>query len=75
MDSSYIRKNPILSSILLFLVIYITIHLGHPNFLYNKDGSVRQFGVGSRNKTIFPAWLMAIILSILCYLFIIVYIS
>jgi uncharacterized membrane protein YozB (DUF420 family) len=73
MYRSYMKNHQALVAVLLFLILYITIHLGQPDFLYNRDGSIRQFGVGYKNKTIFPAWLMAIILGILCYLFINIY--
>ena len=69
----FIEKNPTLVSLILFLVLYYTILVGKPDFLYNSDGSIRQFGVGYRKKTIFPIWLMSLILGILCYLFVIVY--
>ena len=69
----FIEKNPTLVSLILFLVLYYTILVGKPDFLYNSDGSLRQFGVGYRKKTIFPIWLMSLILGILCYLFVIVY--
>ena len=39
-----------------------------PNFLYNEDGSLREFGMGYRRKTIMPGWLVAIILAILSYI-------
>jgi hypothetical protein len=39
-----------------------------PACFYNKDGSIRDFGIGYKNKTIFPIWLLSIILGILCYL-------
>lgn len=68
----FIEKNPTLVSLILFLVLYYTILVGKPDFLYNSDGSLRQFGVGYRKKTIFPIWLMSLILGILCYLFVIV---
>lgn len=38
-----------------------------PAFLYNNDGSLKQFGVGYKNKTILPVWLLAIVLGILSY--------
>ena len=71
----YIANNHLLISIILFIVLYSTIHYGMPDFLYNKDGSLRQFGVGYTNKTIFPGWIMAIVLGLLCYLFILYYIK
>ena len=70
MYQAFIRNNPVLTSILLFLVIFILIILGKPGFIFNRDGSLRQFGVGYRNKTILPVWLLAIILGIVCYLFV-----
>jgi hypothetical protein len=69
----FIAKNPILVSIVLFIVLFGTIQLGKPAFLYNSDGSVREFGIGYKNKTIFPIWLLSIVLGILCYLFILYY--
>lgn len=72
---SYIAKNVTLVSILLFLAIFITIQIGKPSFLYKDDGSLRDFGVGYRNKTILPVWLLAIVLGILSYLFVLYYLS
>jgi hypothetical protein len=46
-----------------------------PNFLYNNDGSLREFGVGYKNKTILPLWLVAILLSMLCYLGVLYYLT
>jgi hypothetical protein len=46
-----------------------------PGFLFKNDGSIREFGVGYRNKTILPIWLLAIILGILSYLFVLYYLA
>ena len=46
-----------------------------PNFLYNKDGSIREFGVGYKNKTILPLWLFSIILGILTYVIVLYYLQ
>jgi hypothetical protein len=75
MHREYISKHPILVSIILFMVLFFVIQLGVPTFLYNTDGSIRNFGIGYKNKTIFPIWLLAIILAILCYLFVLFYLS
>jgi hypothetical protein len=32
------------------------------------DGSFREFGVGYKNKTVIPIWVVSIIIAILCYL-------
>lgn len=46
-----------------------------PACFYNKDGSIREFGVGYKNKTILPIWLLSIVLGILCYLAVMYYIA
>ena len=47
--------------------------MAKPKFLFNRDGSLRVFGIGYRNKTIFPIWLLSMILGILCYLYVTYY--
>lgn len=68
MYKRYIRENITLVSTIIFIIIFIIIQMTKPNFLYNKDGSLREFGIGYKNKTIFPIWLLSIILGIICYL-------
>jgi uncharacterized membrane protein YozB (DUF420 family) len=64
----YIRENITLVSILLFIIIFIFIQIIKPRCFYNKDGSIREFGIGYKNKTIFPIWILSIVLGIMCYL-------
>ncbi len=68
MDRQFIRENVTMVSIVLFVVVFYAIQYFKPAFLYNRNGSIREFGVGFRNKTILPVWLLSIILGILCYL-------
>jgi hypothetical protein len=75
MLKTYIRENITLFAIILFVIIFGTIQLMKPACFYNKNGSLRDFGVGYRNKTILPVWLLSIILGILCYLAVLYYIS
>ena len=63
-----VRRNILNTSVLLFLLLFFGIQYMKPPFLYNLDGSIRQFGVGYKNKTILPVWLLSFILGILCYL-------
>jgi len=63
-----------LVSIFVFLCIFGIIILMKPNFLYNRNGSIRQFGVGYKNKTILPIWLLSCILGILSYLIVLFYV-
>ena len=75
MNRLIISQNSTLFASLLFIIIFTLIHVNKPSFLYNIDGSIREFGVGYRNKTILPLWLLSIVLGILCYLFILYYVS
>ena len=74
MYHAMVRKNPTLLAIVLFLVIFAIIQWIQPSWLYEKDGSIRSFGIGYRNKTIFPIWLFSIVLGILCYVAVMYYI-
>ena len=64
---TYARQNLPLVSIAIFLIIFGFIQFIQPAFLYNRDGSLREFGVGYKNKTILPVWLLSIVLGILSY--------
>ncbi len=74
MNKLFIHKHITSLSILLFLVIYTAINLMKPSFLYNRDGSLREFGLGLRRKTVIPVWILSIFLSILSY-FVLMYYS
>jgi hypothetical protein len=75
LNRNYIREHITSISILLFVLIFGIIVMIKPAFLYNKDGSIREFGVGYKNKTILPIWLVSIILGILSYLVVMFYIA
>lgn len=72
---TFTRNNTTLVSIILFLFIFGLIQMIKPNFLYNKDGSIREFGIGYKNKTILPLWLLSIILGILTYVLVLYYLA
>ena len=72
---TFARNNTPLVSIVVFLLVFIMVHMLQPGFLYNRDGSLRDFGVGYKNKTILPLWLLSIILGILSYVLVLYYVS
>jgi hypothetical protein len=74
MYRNYIRENVTVVSIILFIIIFIFIQIVKPAFLYKSDGSIREFGIGYKNKTILPIWLLSIILGILCYVIVMYYV-
>lgn len=72
---SFTRNNTTLVSIIIFLIIFGLVQMIKPSFLYNKDGTIREFGVGYKNKTILPMWLFSIVLGILTYVLVLYYLS
>ena len=75
MTKNYIRENPTLLAIVIFIIIYGSIQIIKPSCFYNKDGSIREFGIGYRNKTILPIWLLSLVLGILSYLAVVYYLN
>lgn len=71
----FIRQNITSVSIVLFVILFAFIQIVKPSIIYEKDGSLRQFGLASRKKTVLPIWLVTIFLAILCYLFIMYYLT
>ena len=64
----FVKKNKASISIIIFMILFFSIHEFKPPIFYNKDGSLRQFGIGWKHKTILPLWLVSIILSLLIYI-------
>jgi hypothetical protein len=74
MNRAFIRRNINSFAIILFIILFAVIQLIKPAFLYTPRGCIRDFGIGYKNKTVIPMWFVAIILSILSYLFVLHYI-
>ncbi len=62
-----IRRNIVIISILIYLLIYYLCIKTKPGFLYTHDGNLRTFGLGYKNKTVMPGWVLATFISILVY--------
>jgi len=70
MFRAFIKRNLTFIAILVFSSLFCSIQYFKPSFLYNNDGSIREFGIGSDKKTILPIWLLALVLAILSYVFV-----
>jgi len=75
MNYLFIRKHINSFSIIIFLLSFLLLNYVQPGFLYNNDGTIREFGVGSKRKTVIPIWLVSIILGILSYMIVLYYIT
>lgn len=64
-----IHTSPIKSSIIIYLIIVITILIIKPKTLFDNEGNSKNFGVGYKNKTIFPIWMVFLLIAIFSYYF------
>ena len=75
MNRNFIRRNITSVSIIIFVVVYAIIVLSKTPLIFNKDGSLREFGVGYSSRSVLPAWLVAILIAIISYFSVLYYIS
>ena len=75
MYKTYIRENITLVAVILFVIIFGIVQMTKPTCFYKRDGSIREFGIGYKNKTILPIWLFSLLLGILCYLTVLYYVK
>lgn len=67
------KLNRLFLVILIYICLYGIIVLFQPEIIFNnKFNCLRQFGVGYKQTTILPLWLVSIIFAILSY-FIVLY--
>jgi hypothetical protein len=71
----FIINNKSLVSIVIFLIFFISIIICKPSIIFDKNGKPREFGLGYKNKTILPIWLLIILFAIISYLFVLIYIN
>ena len=68
MFNQYISRDALsIIAVFIFLIFFGIINAFRPSVIYNKDLSFRRFGIGYKNKTVIPIWLMSIVLAILVY--------
>ena len=75
MFRDFVINNITLVSIIIFVFLYLLILYFKPKLIFNNDNSLRNFGLGYKRKTIIPVWLLAIILSIISYFFVLYYLA
>jgi len=75
MYKTFIKKNNISTTIIIFLIIFVLFIYIKPHFMFNKNGVLRNFGLGKSNGTIVPIWLFVIIIAIISYLAVLYYLK
>ena len=64
---NFLRENKLLATFILFLFMFCSLVIIKPNFAFDKQGCIKDFGLGYTNKTVLPIWILVIIFSILSY--------
>ena len=68
MFNQYISREALsIIAVFIFLILFGIINAFRPSVIYNKDLSFRRFGIGYKNKTVIPIWMLSIVLAILVY--------
>ena len=75
MNRLFVRNHINTFSIILFVILFGLVVYIKPSVVFRDNGSVREFGIGYKNKTIIPIWLVSIILAFLSYLFVLYYLA
>lgn len=65
--NEFIKSNIVLSSIVIFMFLFMIVIITKPSIIFNNDGTFRNFGIGYSKKTVTPIWLVTIILAIISY--------
>ena len=64
----FIRTYKVNVVIVLYIIVFFLAYKSKANIFYNADGSLKQLGVGYKNKTILPLWLFGMFAAIILYL-------
>jgi len=73
MINEYIRNNTMNLTILMYIILMTFIIYLKPRILFNKDGTLKPFGIGYKNKSVLPLWLVSIIIAIFSSFTIMIY--
>jgi len=65
---NYVVRNPLTIAIVIFIIAFYSLNVMRPAFLYNADGSLREFGLNSSRKTVLPVWFVALLMAIVSYI-------
>ena len=75
MSRNFVRRNITLASLGLYIILYGILIFSKSHLIYNKNGTIRNFGIGYTTRSVLPAWLMSIILAIVSYFTMLYYVS
>ena len=63
-----IKQFKVNIAIIVFMGVFYLAYKSKSSLFFNNDGSLKQFGVGYKHKTVVPLWLFAILSGIVVYI-------
>ena len=63
----FMRDNKILATFVIFMAMFLAMMMIRPALVFNRDGSIKEFGLGYTNRTVLPIWLFVIVFAIFAY--------
>jgi hypothetical protein len=63
-----IMNNTLLTTIVIFFVLFSIIYYLKPKMIFDSNGLPMEFGIGYDKKTITPIWLVIMIIAIISYI-------
>ena len=75
LDPRFVRFHKLSVALVIFLVLMGILHTVKPALVYDRQGRFREFGLGYRNCTVFPIWLMSVLLAIFSYAAVLWYVT
>lgn len=75
MNRLFVRNHINTFSIILFVILFAIVIYIKPSVVFKDNGTIREFGIGYKSKTILPIWLVSIILAFLSYLIVLYYLA
>ena len=71
----FLLNNTTSVSLVVYISLFMMILYLQPSFIFDTDGSVKPFGLGSMDKTVLPLWLVALGIAICSYMAIMYYLA
>ena len=65
---SMIKGFKVNIAIIVFIGVFYLAYKSKSTLFFNNDGSLKQFGVGYKHKTVVPLWLFAILSGVVVYI-------
>tara|TARA_B100000073_G_C23366510_1_gene425075 strand:- start:147 stop:401 length:255 start_codon:yes stop_codon:yes gene_type:complete len=66
-NKQFVKRHKLSIVIIVFMMCFYFVNNLKPSMFYNDDGSLKQFGLGYKHKTVVPLWLFSILLAIVCF--------